>query len=120
MNCKKQLQIGTFNARTLRNQEKRLELAHNFNKCKLDILGVVDHKIVHEEEQIRRENLGNCTLITTSTWRNSNGAAAGGVGVLVSRHAEKALGEIRPLNNRIMSVIFKGNPNTTVSELFIN
>ena len=113
MNCKKYLQIGTFNARTLRNQEKRLELAKNLSKCKLSILGIVHHKIVHEEDPIQIEQLDNCTLIT-SAWRNTNAASAGGVGVFVNNHAEKALAEIKSINSRIMAVVFSGNPNTTV------
>ena len=49
MNSKKYLQIGTLNVRTLnlktlRKKEKRLEMANNFNKCKLNILGIVDYK----------------------------------------------------------------------------
>lgn len=108
MSSKKYLQIGTFNAaRTLREKEKRLEMARNFKKCKLNILGVVDHKIVHKEHHILIEQLDNCTLITTSAWRNSNGAAAGGVGIVVNNKAEKALAEVKPINSRIMTVIFK-------------
>jgi len=114
MNCKKQIQIRTFNARTLRKDDKRRQLTNNFNKCNLDILGIVDHKIVHEEEAVRIENLDRCTLITTSAWRNSNGATGGGIGILVNRQTEKALAEIKPINPRIMLVIFSGNPSTTV------
>ena len=112
--CKTYLQVGTFNARTLKNNQKRMELANNINKCKLNILGIVDHKIVHDDDPTKIENLQRCTLITTSAWRNTNGAAAGGVGILVDSHSEKSLAEIKPINNRIMVAVFNGNPNTTV------
>jgi len=84
-------------------------MANNFNKCKLSILGIVDHKIVHEEEDICFEEQDNCTLITTSAWRNSNGAASGGVGIVVSKKAEKSLAEVKTITNKIMVAIFNGN-----------
>ena len=72
------------------------------------------YKIVHEDDPVLIQELDNCTLITTSAWRSSNGAACGGVGVLVSKNTEKALAEVRPVNNRILIVIFSGNPCTTI------
>ena len=114
LSCKTYVQVATFNTRTIRTEDKRLELANNFNKCKLDILGIVDHKIVHEDDPVLIQQLDNCMLITTSAWRNSNGAASGGVGVVVSNKAEKALAEVKPVNDRILVVIFSGNPSTTL------
>ena len=66
-----------------------MELANNFNKCKLNILGIVDHKIVHDDDPTKSKNLHRCTLITTRAWRNNNGTVAGGVGILVDSHTEK-------------------------------
>ena len=77
--CKAYKHVGTLNVRTLRQKEKRIELENIFSKSNLDILCVTDHKIVHEKEKVRFEQLENCTLITTSAWRNSSGAASGGV-----------------------------------------
>jgi len=37
MNCKKQIEIGIFNAQTLRKDDKCLELANDCNKCNIDI-----------------------------------------------------------------------------------
>ena len=37
LSCKTYLQVATFNARTIRTNDKRHELANNFNKCKLDV-----------------------------------------------------------------------------------
>eukprot|EP00106_Octopus_bimaculoides_P008133 XP_014775575.1 PREDICTED: uncharacterized protein LOC106872914 [Octopus bimaculoides] len=112
MNSKKYLQIGTLNVRTLKEKEKRLEMANNFNKCKLNILGVVEHKV--EEDPSLIEQLEGYTLITTGAWRNTNGAAAGGVGLIINSLAEKALAEIIPANDRIVTATFNGNPSTSV------
>ena len=110
LSCKRDSQIATFNARTLRADEKCLELVKNFNQCKLDILGINDHKIVHDEPILMKE-LDQCMLITTSAWRNASNA---GVGILVSKDAETAISEVKPITNRILVVYFSGNPNTTI------
>ena len=114
LSCKSYHQFATFNTRTLRTADKRPELANNFNKYRLSALGIVDHKIVHEDDPILVQQLDNCTLITTSAWRNSNGAACGGVGIVVSKDAEQALADIKPINKRILTVYFGGNPSTTM------
>ena len=79
MNCKNETNISTLNVRTIRLSHKRHELVNNFTENGIDILGVVDHKIVHDDEPIRFEQFDNCFLITSSAWRNSNQAASGGV-----------------------------------------
>lgn len=66
MNTKKYLQIGIVNVRTTREKEKRLEMANIFTKCKLNILGVVEHKTVHEEDPTPIEQLEGCLLVTAS------------------------------------------------------
>ena len=114
LSCKNYIQIATLNVRTIRTPDKLLELANNFNNCNLNILGIIDHKIVHEDDPVLIQQLDNCTLITSSAWRNSNGATSGGVGLLVSKKVEQALSDVRPINNRILMAIFNGNPNTTI------
>ena len=114
LNCKKETIIATFNTRTIRLPSKRIELVNNFNTNKIDILGIVDHKIVHDTETIRHEQFDRTYLITSSAWRNSNQAAAGGVGMLISSQAEKTLSEVKSYNERILIADFNGNPRTTV------
>ena len=114
LSCKNYIQIATLNVRTIRTPDKLLELTNNFNNCNLSILGIIDHKIVHEDDPVLTQQLDNCTLITSSAWRNSNGAASGGVGLLVSKKVEQALSDVSPVNNRILMTIFNGNPNTTI------
>ena len=114
LSCKSDTLVATLNVRTIRSKDKREELANAFNSVKLNILGTVDHKLVHEDENIRTEQLNNCTLITSSAWRNKNGASCGGVGLLVSRKVESALSEIKSFTERIIISHFSGNPSTTV------
>ena len=89
-------------------------MVNNFNKYKLNILGIIDHKIVHKNDQILFQKFDNCTLITTSSWINSNGAASGVIGLLISKTSEQALAEVKPINDRIVITVFNGNPKTSV------
>ena len=96
---------------------QNLKLVNTFSKCKLNILGIVDHKIVHKDDPTETEIADNCTLITFSAGRKIKVAAAGWVGILVDNESEKALEEIKsikPINKRIMTVVFNDNPITTV------
>ena len=77
-------------------------------------MGIIDHKIVHKNDPVLFQKFDNCTLITTSAWRNSNGAASGGVGLLISKSSEKALAEVNPINDRTVIAVFNGNPKTTI------
>ena len=72
-------------------------------------LGIIDHKIVHEEN-VMIQKLDRCTLITTSAWRNNCNAAVGGVGILVSNQVENLIAEIKPHTDRILQVNITGNP----------
>ena len=79
----KSLGTATFSTKLLlycKNSKNSRELANNFNELKLNI---VDHKIVYLDGRTQIELLDNCTQITSTTWRNNNGAAAEGVGILV-------------------------------------
>ena len=70
LNCKDETKIAAINIRTLRQPNGRLELVNNFNKNKIEILGIIDHKIVHNAEPIRFEQIDSAHLITSSAWRN--------------------------------------------------
>ena len=110
LSCKKFVNIATQNVRTLRIHGKQEELAMNFNNLKIDILGIIDHKLVHEDNDVSIKKLDRCTLITTSAWRNANNAASGGVGILVSNKLENLISEIRPHTNRILQINISKNP----------
>ena len=80
----------------------------------MNILGIVDHKLVHDDDEIQTEQLNKCTLITSSAWRNANSPSSGGVGLLVSKTTESALAEIKSYNERIIIAHLNGNPMTTI------
>ena len=113
INCKQLTNISCQNVRTLRSKARQLELANLVIKQNISILGISDHKIVHEEKY-QSTSIDNCTLITSSAWRNSNNASSGGVGLLVNGKVESAISEIEPVNERILCVHFNGNPATSV------
>ena len=116
LTCKANKLVGTLNTRTLSEEFRRKELANIFNKVKLTILTISDHKIVHgkDDDKIKYWKLENCTLFTSSAWGITQEAAVGGVGILIDKQAEKSLAEVKSENERILIATFNGSPNTTV------
>ena len=78
------------------------ELTINFKKQGISVLGIQEHRKVHEDEPISYQEYQGQYLITSSAWRNSKNAAVGGVGLLLDRSAKKALGEVKSISNRIL------------------
>ena len=112
-NFKQYSLIGTLNVRTLRKDGHISELVDNFVKSNLTVLGLADHKIVHDDD-ILIQHLNGHLLVTTSAWRTENNASIGGVGFLITGAYEHSLADIRPINERILIVEFSGNPKTTI------
>ena len=79
----------------------------------IDIPGLVDHKITHEDN-INVQQADQHVTITSCAWINNANAAVGGVGIVASKNAEGTLAEITKYNNRIRVAHFNGNPRTTV------
>ena len=102
LKAKKNLIISTYNARTLRKKQNMDELIINFKKQGISVLGIQEHRKVHEDEPISYQEHQGQYLITSSAWRNSKNAAVGGVGLLLDRRAKKALGEVKSISNRIL------------------
>ena len=110
--------MGTFNVRTIREDYKRLELATQFIRNGLEVLGIQEHRIVHEEP-IRIEKFkGGVSLITVSAWRNGAGAATGGVGFMLTSKAHRAISLIKPYGSRVLNISFNGNPRLTVITVY--
>ncbi len=84
VSCRKNLNVSTLNVRTLSGNHRKQELAVNFSKYDLDLLGIQEHIIVHQET-IRYGSIEGKTLITSSAWRNDRGASTGGVGILLGQ-----------------------------------
>ena len=56
----------------------------------ISIIGIDDHKIVHDEE-IKLDKFGEYTIITTSAWRNSNSTSFGGIVIFINNEVLKSL-----------------------------
>ena len=59
-------------------EDRKNELIYNASKKGINILGIVDHKICHDDT-IKYKRIDKHTLITTSAWRNQNQASVGGI-----------------------------------------
>ena len=113
LKCKKSIKISTMNVRTIRQKSRQIELVNNATKHNIEVIGIVDHKICHEDK-IEYHQYDKYTLITTSAWRNASNSPVGGVGILVNKSVESALGSVQKWNDRILVAEFNGNPNTTI------
>ena len=112
LRCRKTAILPIMNVRTIREQRNREELSINSSERNIDILGVHEHRIVHEEPVRYEKVLGN-TLITTSAIRSTAGSAIGGVGMLLNSRAYDSLASVRSHTDRILITNFQGNPAAT-------
>ena len=115
LKCRKTVKISSMNVRTIREGWRAQELAENCLLQNIQILGIQEHRIVHEDQEIRYSKLqGSIEMITSSAWRNEAQAATGGVGLLLSKEAAKLLTNVKSHSKRVLSATFQGNPATTV------
>ena len=49
LRCKREIIVLNMNVRTIREDHKQLELKYNFESHDLDILGIQEHLIMHDE-----------------------------------------------------------------------
>ena len=110
--------MATYNANTVREEARLEELAHCAEDRGVEILAVQEHRRVHTDQTINYRRVGGRTFITSSAWRNDAQAATGGVGLMVSPRARKALRRVHSHTNRILSADFEGNPVTTVMSVY--
>ena len=110
--------IGTFNCRTLRTVDKLNELAYKFSHHGIGLLGVQEHRIVHQETVKRTQAGPGSILLTSTAWRNTMGASVGGVGIMMGTNASDLITETRSVSHRILAVTFAGNPKTTVVSVY--
>ena len=76
-----------------------------------NIICFQEHRFVHED--IHDVGKG-WKLITSSAWKNSINASIGGIAMLLSPDAYKAMNSIESLSPRILVATFNGNPQATV------
>ncbi|KAJ8401446.1 hypothetical protein AAFF_G00383650 [Aldrovandia affinis] len=118
LRCRRPFIMATYNANTVREEARLEELAHCAEERGVEILAVQEHRRVHTDQPINYRRVGGCTFITSSAWRNDAQAATGGVGLMVSPRARKALRRVHPHTNRILSADFEGSPVTTVMSVY--
>lgn len=114
LSCKRTCKIGTLNVRTIKALYKRLELANLFKGSGIEILGIQEHRIIHEDPILTTKLGKDSYMLTTSAWRNRTGAATGGVGLLFTNKAYKSISDIKPITPRILLVSLDGNPRLSI------
>ena len=119
LRCRSLLQIGTFNANTLREKSRVEECEQRRNDAGIEILGVQEHRIIlNDPTNIEYRTIGSGYFVISSGWRNATQASQGGVGLILGRKAKKAMLDAKRINDRILRVDFDGNPRTTVIVIY--
>ena len=109
--CKRTVQIGTFNVRTLNRIGQLPELITSAIDYNIDIICIQEHRYTHGED-IKYHDIGNgWTLATASAWKNSINATIWGVGRLIGPRVLKSLEKVQP---KMMVATFNGNPSATI------
>ena len=101
---------SSFNLKTGKDDGRINELIYHMDKQKISIIGIQEHRRVHEDEQIKYQHIDNHLLITASAWRNTAQAAVGGVCLLLNAAAEKMLSDITWISERVIKATFAGKP----------
>ena len=94
------------------------ELAHCAEARGVEILGVQEHRRVHNDINIKYCRVESYTFVTASAWRNEAQAATGGVGLLLSPRARKTLRKAHSVSERILIAEFNSNPVTTIMAVY--
>ena len=115
LKCKRNLHISNFNIRILTSSSQIGELTAAATLNNQDIICVQEHRHFHDDVRLKHHDTGNgWTLVTSSAYKNTVNASIGGVGILLSPNAQKALNNIESITPRILVASFNGNPKTTV------
>lgn len=89
------------------------KMAKYFMASGIGILHIQEHRRVCDDPAIFSRVEGQF-LITSSAQRNQTQAAVGGVGLVLSPWARKALIRVTPLTDRILLAEFEDNPITVI------
>ena len=93
-----------------------LGLVDRMRKYRVAVCGIQEHRRVHTDvmkETVVTKMIEDYYLVTTSAWRNEAQAATGGVGLMLSRDAQKTLISVTQSSDRVITASFKGNPVLT-------
>ena len=73
LKASKNINISTFNVRTLTPHKQKCELVALAEQYKQSIICIQEHRYYHKDIPIKQHNLGkNCTLVTASAWKKQN------------------------------------------------
>ena len=79
--------------RKIREEHKKLELKYNFESHNLDILGIQEHRIMHNVT-VKYNNIGHSTLIIISAYNNYQGASTGRISIILNKILINSLCEV--------------------------
>ncbi|XP_068680331.1 uncharacterized protein [Montipora foliosa] len=105
---KTEIRMGTMNVQTLR------KLVASSENTSQDIICIQEHRFIHDDSPTKEHNIGSWRLITCSAWKNNANTGVGGIGILLSAKAYKALVTVDMITNRITVATFHGNPQITI------
>ena len=113
---KKSIKIYTFNSRKLRFEE----LLESMSKNGIKIIGAQEHRRVSEND-ITFASKNSYHLITSTVWRNTQQAATGGGGIVLTLKAETFAGRnfrvfrvFGPFSRKFMPLEIPKQPNAKV------
>ena len=70
------------------------------------------------DETVKYNNSGHSTLITTSAWKNYQGASTGGIGIMLNKISINSVCEVISHSERILISTFNGNPATYIIVIY--
>lgn len=114
LSCRNRVFISTFNTRTLNPSSRLNELVQNAKTHKIDIIAIQEHRIFHDDVDLKYQKIDDYHLVTSSCSKNSSNSSVGGVGLLLSSKAMENLSNIEKISSRVIIADFEGNPKTTV------
>ena len=90
-----------MNFRIIREEHKQIELKYNFEYHNIYILGIQEYRII-QDEKVRYNTIESSIFVTTSAWRNDQGAATGGIGIMLNNISRSSVSEIISHTDRIL------------------
>ena len=115
LKCKQNINISSFNTRTLNDISQSGELTAGAVLHQHDAICDQEHRLYHSDVSLKHHTMGKgWTLITSSAQKNNMNASIGGVGMLLSPRAHSALDNIESISPRILIASFNGNPKTSI------
>ena len=115
LRCKQPVLVSSFNVNTLNSEAKLGEITSCAENEGIDVLCIQEHRIFHEEINIRHHKMGRgWMLLTSSAEKGSNNATIRGVGILLSPKSYQVLNKIESINAGTIIASFNENPLTIV------